>query len=113
MTRLIFSLFLLAAVGLTPTLVRADETAQEVTLVLRNHRFEPERLTVPAGSKLILVLRNEDNTPEELESHDLKIEKVVAANKSIRVHLGPLKPGDYKFVGEYHEDTAKGVLIAQ
>jgi hypothetical protein len=27
--------------------------------------------------------------------------------------VGPLKPGRYEFIGEYHADTAKGVLVAE
>ena len=97
--------------GLFANSVRAEGT--EFTLVLRNHQFEPASLTVPAGQKITLIVRNEDATKEEFESHDLKIEKVVGGKAMIRVMVGPLKPGDYRFVGEYHEDSAKGVLTAR
>ena len=33
--------------------------------------------------------------------------------QEIRIIVGPLSPGEYKFIGEYHEDTAKGVLVAK
>ena len=82
-------------------------------LVIKDHRFMPERLEVPADTKLVLVIRNEDTTPEEFESHDLKREKVVRGGESIRVIIGPLTAGEYKFMGEYHEDTAKGVLVVK
>jgi hypothetical protein len=29
------------------------------------------------------------------------------------VFVGPLKPGEYKFVGEFNEKTAKGVIVAK
>jgi hypothetical protein len=29
------------------------------------------------------------------------------------VFLGPLDPGEYKFFGDFHQDTAQGVLIAK
>ncbi len=58
-------------------------------------------------------MKNQDKTPEEFESGDLKREKVVKAGQEIRITVGPLKAGEYKFVGEYHEDTAKGVLVAK
>ncbi|HET9619143.1 MAG TPA: cupredoxin domain-containing protein, partial [Pseudolabrys sp.] len=54
-----------------------------------------------------------DATPEEFESHALKIEKVVVGNAKGVVRIGPLKAGKYPFVGEYHEDTAKGVIVAE
>jgi len=50
---------------------------------------------------------------EEFESHDLKIEKVIAGGTSGTVRLRPLDPGRYPFVGEYHEDTAKGVIVSE
>ena len=76
-------------------------------------RFEPVEITAPAGKKLKLVIDNQDATPEEFESHDLRREKVVAGNSKATVWIGPLKPGTYSFVGEYHEATAKGTLIVK
>ena len=29
------------------------------------------------------------------------------------VFLGPLKPGEYKVYGEFHQDTAQGVIVAK
>jgi hypothetical protein len=38
---------------------------------------------------------------------------VIAGKSNGVVRIGPLKPGHYPFVGEYHEATAKGVVIAE
>ena len=46
-------------------------------------------------------------------SIDLKREKIVLANSKARVILAPLKPGEYKFFGEFHEDTAQGKIIVK
>ena len=89
----------------------ADEP--EYTLVIKNHRFTPAEITVPAGKKVKLVVDNQDATPEEFESHKLYREKVIAGNSKAAIWVGPLKPGIYEFVGEYHEATAKGKLIAR
>ncbi|MCX7384577.1 MAG: cupredoxin domain-containing protein [Alphaproteobacteria bacterium] len=83
------------------------------TLVIRNHLFEPARLEVPANAKFRLVVKNMDPTAEEFESKELKREKVIAGGTEAVILLGPLKPGTYRFVGEYHEATAKGVLVAK
>lgn len=85
----------------------------EYTLTLRNHRFVPAQLTIPAGKKVKLLVVNEDATPEEFESHELNREKIVTGNGRITVYVGPLKPGRYPFFGEFHMDTAQGVLIAK
>jgi hypothetical protein len=82
-------------------------------LVIRNHRFQPELLTVPAGQKLELHVSNADATPEEFESTDLRREKVVPAGQEVVVYVGPLKPGSYEFFGDFNPKTARGRLVAQ
>ena len=44
--------------------------AQEFNLVIRNHKFEPEEIRVPAGKRVSLYVANEDSTPEEFDSAD-------------------------------------------
>jgi hypothetical protein len=85
----------------------------EIRLVIRDHRFVPAELKVPANTKIKLLVVNEDPTPEEFESHELNREKVVTGHGTIPVYIGPLKPGRYPFFGEFHADTAQGALIAQ
>ena len=85
----------------------------EQLLVIKNHRFEPAEFTVPAGQRIKLVVHNQDSTPEEFESHSLNREKVIPGGAKATIYIGPLKPGRYTFVGEYHEATAKGVVIAE
>ena len=83
------------------------------TVAFKDHKIVPEELQVPAGQKFILVVDNQDATPEEFESHALKREKVVAGKSKVTVKLGPLKPGSYDIFGEYHESTAKGRIVAK
>jgi plastocyanin len=103
---------LLAAIVLTGSgaALAADP---EASLVIRNHRFEPAELKVPAGKRIKLVVRNLDGTPEEFESHDLNREKIIPAGAQATLYVGPLDPGRYAFFGEFHEATAKGRLIAE
>ena len=89
----------------------AQET--EVRLVIRDHKFTPAELTVPARKKIKIVIENQDATAEEFESYELNREKVVPPKGQITVFVGPLEPGRYPFFGEFHKDTAKGVLIAK
>ena len=86
---------------------------KEYTLTLRDHKFIPAQLTIPANTKVKLLIVNEDATPEEFESHELNREKIVTGKGRISVFIGPLKPGKYPFFGEFHMDTAQGVLIAK
>jgi Cupredoxin-like domain len=50
---------------------------------------------------------------QEFESYELNREKVVAAKSKITVYVGPLEPGRYPFFGDFHKDSANGVLIAK
>ncbi|MEH8018522.1 cupredoxin domain-containing protein [Rheinheimera muenzenbergensis] len=85
---------------------------QEFSLKLKDHLFSPARLTVPAGEKIKIRLINQDDTPEEFESFSLNREKVVLGQSQAVIYLGPLQPGEYPFFGDFHPDSAKGVLIA-
>jgi len=85
----------------------------EMAIVIRNHHFEPAELVVPAGKKIKLKVENQDATPEEFESHELNREKVIPANSSATIYVGPLTPGRYPFFGEFNPKTALGALVAQ
>lgn len=85
----------------------------EFRLVIQDHVFQPAQLVVPVGKKVRLVVENRDPTPEEFESHTLNREKVIAGHSTARIFIGPLKAGSYPFVGEYHEKTATGVIVAR
>ncbi|MDB5813033.1 MAG: hypothetical protein JWN23_150 [Rhodocyclales bacterium] len=91
--------------------VRADEDS--LVLIIRNHRFEPQTLEIPADKKVKLIIRNMDATPEEFDSDDLHREKLIPAGKEVAVYIGPLKPGSYKFIGEYNAATAVGTVVAK
>ena len=105
MKRLLYPLLLLSAVALA--------AEPEFTLVIKDHKFDPTEITVPAGQKVKLIVKNEDPTPEEFESKPLNREKVIPGKSSATIFIGPLSPGRYPFVGEYNEKTAKGVIIVK
>ncbi len=102
--------FVLLALGAPLAAVAAEP---EALLVIKGNRFEPAELRVPAGQRVKLVVHNQDSTPEEFESHDLNREKVVPPGARATIYIGPLKPGRYSYYGEYHEATAKGVIVAE
>jgi plastocyanin len=109
------ALSLCAAFAVT-ALACASARAEDVysaTITIRDHRFEPSELHVPAGKRVALTVINADPLSEEFDSAALKVEKVIAGKSQGIVHISPLKPGKYDFVGEYHEDTAKGVVVAE
>jgi hypothetical protein len=82
-------------------------------LTVKDGRFIPETVDVPAGKKFKLVVSNEGPGPEEFESHELNREKVIPAGQKAEIILGPLKAGTYSFFGEFHPKTAKGQIVAK
>ncbi len=85
----------------------------EFAISIEQHKFTPDRIEVPAGRKVKLIVENKDATPEEFESDKLKVEKVIPGKSKATIFVGPLKAGEYKFVGEFNEKTAKGVIVAK
>lgn len=85
----------------------------EYTITIKDHRIQPAELSVPSGMKIKLRIDNQDATPEEFDSHALNREKIIAGHSSGTIYIGPLKPGRYPYAGEFHADTAQGVIVAQ
>jgi plastocyanin len=106
-------LIALGAIGLAaaPPAGAAEET--EVAIELKDHKFSPALIKVPAATPVKLTVKNSDATPEEFESHPLGVEKVIAGGASATIRLKALDKGTYAFVGEYHEDTAQGSIVAE
>ena len=102
-----------AALLLTAVAQAARAADPEFTLVIKEHRFEPAEVKVPAGKKVKLIVDNRDGTAEEFDSHALNREKVIPPRSKATIFIGPLKAGTYPFIGEFHEATAKGVVIAE
>jgi plastocyanin len=93
----------------------AFAAGDEFKLTIKDHAFEPKEITLPAGKKVKLLVVNQDATPAEFESKPLGREKVIPGKASAIINLGPLKPGRYSFVEEYHENdaAAQGTIIVQ
>ncbi len=82
-------------------------------LLIRNARFEPATIEVPANTKFRLLIKNEGPGAEEFESVELRKEKVLAPGASSFLIFQPLKPGVYKFFGDFHPETAQGQIVAK
>ena len=93
--------------------VAAAADTLSVRIVIKNHRFVPSEIVVPAGKRVELVIENQDPTPEEFESEDLRREKIVVGHGKISVWIGPLPAGTYGFYGEYNKKTAQGKVTAK
>lgn len=85
----------------------ADETYK---LTLKDHKFTPSELTIPANERFIIEVENQDATPAEFESFDMKVEKFVVGGGKITLRMRALKAGAYKFFDDYNPDLATGTI---
>ncbi|HEX6842299.1 MAG TPA: cupredoxin domain-containing protein [Stellaceae bacterium] len=102
-------LFVLGFCGVS--FAKAEEGSY--TLTIKDHRFTPTEIEIPAGKKISLTVKNLDATPEEFESTELHREKVVTGGQEITVYIGPLQPGRYEFFGDFNPQTARGHIVAK
>jgi hypothetical protein len=98
--------------GILAMPAQADDAAA-IAVMLKDHKFSPAEIHVKANTASAISLTNADSTVEEFDSSALHVEKVVAGGATGIVRLRPLAPGRYPFMGEYHSDTAQGVVIAE
>ncbi len=103
--------YILFLVLLLPSASYAEDA--DFTLQIKDHRFQPAEITIPAGKKVRLLIENMDATAEEFESHGLNREKVIAGHGKATIYIGPLPAGRYTFFGEFHADSAQGVISAE
>jgi len=87
--------------------------SKEFLVQIKDHKFEPAEIEVPANQQFKLIVENLDKTLEEFESVDLKKEKLVGAGKKVSIVISPLKSGEYKFFGDFHQKTAQGKIVAK
>ncbi len=96
--------------------VSTSSYAQDAAIIeisIKNHKFEPAEIKIPANKPVVLKVKNLDATPEEFESKSLKIEKVIAGGSEATLNIRPLTAGRYKFVGEFNEKTAQGQIVVE
>ena len=108
----IFAVFVLGA-GLSFYAIAGSQERVAYDIVIKDHVFSPAEIKVPAGEKIKLVIHNQDQTPEEFESHDLDREKIIAGGGKATILVGPLEPGKYHYFGEFNMDTTNGYIIAE
>ena len=104
---------LLAVVVALGGVAVAQAAEPEIPLVIEKNRFEPDVIKVKAGAPFVLVITNKDKGPEEFDMQNPRIEKVIPAGKTMKVKIPALKAGKYPFVGEYHAETAKAIIVAE
>jgi ABC-type sugar transport system substrate-binding protein len=109
--RLAAALALLAGPCATVPALAQDST--ELTLTVKDHKFDPAQLEAPANKPIVLRVKNLDPTPMEFESNSLRVEKVLTGNGEAVVNIRPQKAGQYEFFDDFHASTTKGILVVK
>lgn len=103
---------LVLAFGAAQAVAATSPQPKVVTVTLKDHRFAPDTITVPAGVRVRIDITNRDATADDFDSDDLHVDKDLAPHGRASFIIGPLKPGSYAFKGELHAATAHGVVVA-
>ena len=102
--------FIFAFLLLFPIVTFAAQ--EDYVITLKDNKFSPEELRIPANKKVEVVIYNQDGKRETFYSFDLNRSQSIEANGSKKIYIGPLKAGNYRFEGKWHPKTAKGLIIA-
>ena len=95
--------------GVAPAL--ADDAVQ-LSIVMKDHQFDPAELHAPAGKTIVIHVKNLNSIVTEFESSDLHFEKILPVGKEGVVYVRPQQPGRYNFFDDFHHET-RGVLVVQ
>jgi hypothetical protein len=104
------SLLLAALLLVAGSALAADPASAE--LHIRDQQFVPGQLTIAAGTKVELLVVNEDALPAEFESMDLSREVVVPGHSQVRIFIGPLDAGKYRFFNDFHQQSVGWIVAA-
>jgi hypothetical protein len=96
---------------LSVILISTAAYSEDYVITLKDRQFSPQNLEIPARQKTIITVKNQQSFPAEFESSDLNREKLIAANSEIKVFLGPLNPGTYKYYDDFHRETTATITV--
>ena len=111
MNKILLTLWILLAGLLLSAGAQAGLLAFKLTI--KDGQFEPQTITVPVRTRFKIVITNLGPGPEEFESIELRKESVIAEGVTRSVIFAPLKPGRYRFFGEFHPETAQGHIVVE
>jgi hypothetical protein len=82
-------------------------------LVIHDGQFQPDKLILPPGVKIKLIVKNQDGLPAEFESYELSREVIVPAHKEVSLYIGPLDPGSYPYFNDLNHAMTGSVVVEQ
>lgn len=101
---------LVLSAAASPALAGDDPT---FVIEFNDGTMSPQRLEVPADTRIELKLVNKGKTPAEFESLPLRKEKVLAPESESFMVIKGLDPGEYSFFDDFHPEAPPAVLVAR
>jgi cupredoxin-like protein len=84
----------------------------EINITVKDKKFDPATINVPANKPFKLIVQNSDSVSIEIESHKPRFEKVVSPGSKAIINMKPLEPGTYSFYDDFNKSN-KGEIIAK
>lgn len=109
-TGIVLAAALTLAPIVAPSALASQSEAPRITI--SNGHFNPAKITIAAGKKVKLMVKNSTALPAEFESYDFTVEKVIPGHTTLPVYVGPLKAGTYKFFNDFAQNV-NGTLIVK
>jgi len=109
-----FHLSIVAVAAIFGTVLAQPVAAQDtaINITVKNKRFEPATINVPADKPFKLIVKNSDSTAVEIESHKPRFEKVIAPGATATINMKALKAGTYSFYDDFNKSN-KGEIVAK
>ena len=82
-------------------------------ILIKDHLFYPDELVIPANTKVKLLVKNQDATPEEFESYELNREKVIPEIPRQLFLSGHYRPAFIHFLENFSLKQLKAKLLSK
>jgi len=79
--------------------------------VLKDHRFHPQRITVPADTRVEVSIDNQQAVPAVIMSFMFSRQKLVSAHHRVVLYLPPMGAGTYHLFDDLHRSTKATVSV--
>jgi hypothetical protein len=90
----------------------AQAQTTEINITVKDKKFNPATITVPANKPFKLIVKNADSAAMEIESHKPRFEKVIASGATATINMKPLEAGTYSFYDDFNKSN-KGEIITK
>lgn len=112
-TRICFVIAAVMPLGLTGTAWASvrPQTDKVYQLVLKDHRFHPRRITIPADTRVEVSIDNRQAGPAVITSFMFSRQKLVTAHHRAVLYLPPMGAGTYHLFDDLHLSAKATVTV--